>query len=485
MIASPVMSGSRKIIGGFGWVAFVKYSTDALGFLTTLVLAKLLAPEDFGLVAVAGMVVETLRIFKDLGLSQALIYRQDDIERASHTMFFMVIGLNVLIFLCAVLVSPLAGHFFNNPSVVPIIAIMASNLIWTSIRAVPDALMNKELSFQKMVMPEVIPVGVGSIIGIAMAYQGFGVWSLVARSLIVSVGGMLLIWPYTRYRPTFQFDRSIAHDLLKYGRHIIGSSVVMVAVYNIDKFFISKLIGVGALGIYALASNIANLPISQFGHIVCRLMFPVFSRMNRDVSVLRPAFLKTIHYTACITFPMSIGIAMYGPDAIAVLYGDKWSAAALPLQFLAVYALFRSLSVVIYEMFKATGRPDLMQLYVVIRLVLIGALGIPVITQYGLVGICGLVALVNGIVFAFEARRVAGYLAISLSEFLRVLSLPLFASIMFIPAIYWAIRLNFGVMTFVQVLFGIGVTGICYALAVFLLDKVIVSEVKKVLFTAA
>lgn len=478
-------SGSKKIIGGFGWVALVKYSNDALGFLTTLILAKLLTPEDFGLVAVAGMVIETLRIFKDLGLGQALIYRQDDIERASHTMFFLVVGLNVFIFFCAVSLSPLAGRFFNNSAVVPIIAIMASSLIWTSLRAVPDALINKELSFQKMVVPEMVPVGVGSIVGIGMAYQGFGVWSLVVRSLIVSIGGMALIWPYTSYRPAFQFDRGIAHDLLKYGRHIIGSSVVMVAVYNIDKFFISKIIGVGALGAYAMASNIANLPISQFGHIVCRLMFPVFSRMNREVSVLRSSFLRTIRYTACITFPMAIGIAMYGPDAIEAFYGEKWSATSLPLQILAVYALFRSLSVVIYEMFKATGRPDLMQLYVVVRLVLIGVLGIPALTLYGLVGICFLVAATNGVVLLLEAHKVAGYLAISFGEFVRTLSFPLFVSVALIPAIYWALRFNFGVMTLVQVVCGVLVTGVCYAAAVLFFDKVLASEVKKVFFAAA
>jgi len=478
-------SGSRKIIGGFGWVALVKYSTDALGFLTTLILAKLLTPEDFGLVAVAGMVIEALRIFKDLGLGQALIYRQGDIERASHTMFFMVVGLNICIFLCAVIVSPLAGRFFNNSTVVPIIAIMASSLIWTSLRAVPDALINKELSFKKMVVPDMVPLGVGSIVGIAMAYQGFGVWSLVVRSLVVSIGGMALIWPYTSYRPAFQFDRMIAHDLLKYGRHIIGSSVVMVAVYNIDKFFISKFVGVGALGAYAMASTIANLPISQFGHIVCKLMFPVFSKMNKEVSVLRESFLKTIRYTACITFPMAIGIAVYGPDAIGALYGDKWSAACIPLQILAIYGLFRSQSVVIYEMFKATGRPDLMQLYVVIRLVLIGALGIPAVIFYGLVGICGLVAATNGIVLALEVHKVAEYLAISFSEFLRELSLPFFVSVALIPAIYWALRFNFGAMTLVHVLGGILVTVICYAAVVFVFDKVIVSEVKKVLFSTA
>jgi O-antigen/teichoic acid export membrane protein len=478
-------SGSQKIISGFGWVALVKYSHDALGLLTTLILAKLLTPEDFGLVAVAGMVIEALKIFKDLGLSQALIYRQDDIERASHTMFVLVVGLNLCVFLCAVIVSPLAGRFFNNSAVVPIIAIMASSLIWSSLRAVPDALINKELSFQKLVVPDMVPMVVASIVGIAMAYRGFGVWSLVVRSLIASIGGMALIWPYTSYRPAFQFDRKIAQDLLKYGRHIIGSSVVLVAVYNIDKFFISKFLGVGALGAYAMASQIANLPITQFGHIICRLMFPVFSKMNKEVPVLRESFLKTIYYTAGITFPMAIGIAMYGPDVLEAFYGDKWSAAGLPIQILAGYALFRSLSVIIHEMFKATGRPDLMQFFVIVRLALIGVLGVPALMWLGLPGICGLISATYGIVLVLELYKVAEYLTISFGEILKALSLPLITSVMLIPAIYWVFRFNFGVMALGHVVGGILVTVICYVAVVFILDKVVVAEVKKVLFSTA
>lgn len=476
---------SKKIVGGFGWITLVKYSNDILGFLTTLLLAKLLVPEDFGLVAVAGMTIEALRIFKDLGLSQALIYRQDNVERASHTMFIMVIALNVVVFLCAVLIAPLAGRFFNNPGVVPIIAIMASNLIWTSIRAVPDALMNKELSFKKLVVPDIIPVGIGSIVSIAMAYQGFGVWSLVVRSLIISVGGMILIWPYTSYRPAVQFDRTVARELMNYGKHIVGSSIVMVAVYNVDKFFISKFVGVAALGLYTMAVHIANLPINQFAHIVCRLMFPVFSKMNRESEVLRQSFLQTIRYTACITFPMAIGIAIYGPDAIDSFYGDKWSAVGLPLQILTGYALCRSLSVIIYEMFKATGRPDLMQFFVLVRLALIGLLGVPALLWLGLPGICGLITGTYGIVLALEIYKVIGNLKISIGEFMGALGLPLMLSGSLIPAVYWMIQIGFGAMGPIQVIGGILVTGFLYVAAVFLMDKVLAAEAKKVLFSTA
>jgi hypothetical protein len=141
--------------------------------------------------------------------------------------------------------------------------------------------------------------------------------------------------------------------------------------------------------------------------------------------------------------------------------------------------------VVIYEMFKATGRPDLMQFFVIVRLALIGVLGIPALMWLGLPGICGLVAAANGIVLVLEVFKVAEYLAISFGEFVRALSLPLCMSVVLIPAIYWAFRFNFGVMALGHVAGGILVTVICYASAVFMLDKVVVAEVKKVLFSTA
>lgn len=465
-------------------MALIKYSNDALGFITTLILARLLAPEDFGLVAVAGMVIEALRIFKDLGLSQALIYRQDDIERASHTMFLMVVGLNICVFICAVLISPLAGMFFDTPSVIPVIAVMASNLVWTSVRAVPDALLNKSLSFNKLVVPELVPVMLGSAISIGMAYQGYGVWSLVVRSLIISLGGMILIWPYTSYRPSFCFDKAVAQELMQYGRHIVGSSVMLVVLYNIDKFFISKFVGLGALGVYAMACTIANLPITQFAHIVCRLMFPVFSRMNGDGDVLRKAFLQTFKYTACITFPMALGISIYGPDAIAVAYGEKWAGTGLSLQILAGYAFFRSLSVVIHEMFKGTGHPELMQFFIIVRLCFISLLGIPSLVWFGLPGLCVLIAGTYGLVFVLEVRKVWGDLKLLPGDFIRTLGLPLIVSAGLIPTIYWVVRINSAAMDLPHLVLGIVITVLFYALSVFTFDKVIVSDIKKILFRA-
>lgn len=470
---------ARTLLGGFGSVALIRYSNDALGFATSLILAKLLVPEDFGVVAAAAMIIEMLQIFKDLGLSQALIYRQEDVHRATDTAFLMVVVLNVVIFLCATLVSPLAGKFFDNSQVALVIVVIASNLIWTSIRSIPDALITKELAFHKLLVPEILPAMTGSIVGISMAYKGFGAWSLVVRSVIVSAGGMMLIWAYTSYRPKWNFDWKIAKELLSYGKYIIGSSIVLVAAYNVDKLMVSKFGGVAALGIYVMATKIANLPISEFSHIICRLMFPVFTKMRQDLYLLRQSFLKTMRYNCFITFPMAIGIALYGPDLIHAIYGDKWSGMAVPLQLLSVAALFRSLSVIIHETFKATGSPRFMQRFVTLRFVIIAGIGIPVIMWYGLIGMCGVVVAAYGVVLVCESIKVSEQLNLARIDILTALRLPFALSVSIIPSIHWLVQASFSGSHLIQSVGGILLTTLCYGVTVFISDKVLVAELRE------
>jgi O-antigen/teichoic acid export membrane protein len=471
--------GLKGIIGGFGWVALIRYSSNLLAFGTSLVLAKLLAPEDFGIVAAAAMIIEVLQIFKDLGLNQALVYRQDNVREAANTAFVMIVALNVVVFACAVLMSPFAGWFFNNAIITPVMIVIASNVIWIALRAVPDALLTKELAFQKFAIPELVPAITGSVVGIAMAYQGYGVWSLVVRSVIVSVGGMGLIWIYTPYRPTMEFNWDIAKELFEYGKYIIGSSVFLVALYNIDKLFISRLEGMAALGLYVMATKIANLPISEFSHILCRLVFPVFSRIRQDMDLLRQSFLKTIRYNAFITFPMAIGIAMYGPDVIGAIYGNKWAAMGLPLQILTVAALFRSSSVIILETFKATGNPKLLQQFVIVRLCFIGLLGIPVVLQFGLIGMCYLITITYGAVLVAEFRTIAELMHVSPWECLGAFRLPFLVSLVIIPSVHWLVQNQFGLSTLHQFLAGVALTIVLYTMIVFLSDKVLATDVRK------
>jgi len=472
-----------KIVAGFGWIALITYSNKVIGFVTTLILAKLLAPEDFGLVAIASMLIQVLYIFKDMGLSQALIYRKGEMEKAGSTAFWLVIGFNLIIFFFAVLISPFAASFYENSLVMPVIILLSSNLIWNSIRAVPTSLISKDIDFNKLVIPNVVPVVLGSIVGIIMAFEGYGVWSLVVRSLIVSSSGMLLIWKFTLFRPSFTFDMKTAIELLSYGKYIVGSSVFVVVLFNIDKLYVSKIEGIAVLGFYVLAMRIANLPVSEFSHLVGAVMFPVLSKMNEDMNALQGAFLKTLRYSSMISIPMAIGISTYGPALIQNIYGDKWLPMALPLQMISLYAMFRSLSTIIHDTFKAIGQPNLIQRFMIIRLVCVGILGIPALKLFGLTGICLLIVGTYLLAFVFEAIKICELLSLSLLVFLQTLAFPLLLSALLIPGIYWILSGIFESIYLGQIILGIGLTIFCYFLSICFFQKAVTSEVRSLIFS--
>ena len=214
------MTDRRTIVSGLGWSAFIVYSNRAFSLLTLLVLAKVLEPRDFGIVGIASMIIEVLRIAKDMGLSEALIYQKEESPEAIDTAHTIMIGFGTLLFLIAVVIAPFAARYYSNPTIAPVVIIMASNLIWDAMRAVPRAIYRRRIDFRRLVIPEVVPVLLAAVVSISMALSGFGVWSLVVRTVLTSVLGAVLLKTPGLYRPRLRFHRAHARELFGYGRYV-------------------------------------------------------------------------------------------------------------------------------------------------------------------------------------------------------------------------------------------------------------------------
>jgi len=476
-----VAFSNKKIVAGFGWVAVSKYINRLLGFITTLILAKLLVPEDFGLVALAAMMVEILKIFKDMGLGQALIYRNERIEEASSAVFFMTLGLNTTLFLIALLLAPLTASFFDDSRITMVLMVMSTNLLWMSLSVVPSALVRREIDFRKLIFPEVFPVVIGSTVGIVMAFQGYGVWSLVVRALIVDILLVILLWRVVPFRPRFNFDREVVAELFHYGKFIVGASIFVVVLYNVDKFFISKIDGLTSLGIYTLAFSIANMPVTELGHLICRVMFPVFSRLNDDIPALKKAFARTFRYTAAVTFPMAVGIITFGPGLVDMVFDPEWAPMKGPLQILAIAALLRSLSVILHELIRAMGQPKKVQTFVIYRLILVGGLGAPAVMFYGLEGISWLIAGTYFTVLLWEATVVHRMLSMPIWDLVRAVLPPMILAITSIPAVYWLLDRSFDLASALVYWPGVVLAGLAYLVMLLVLDSGLRNDLRRLL----
>jgi len=475
--------GAKKVVSGFSWMALIVYGNRVLGFVTTLILAKFLAPKDFGLIAIASMIIEILNLFKDIGLSEALIYQKGDIKKASNTAFMMVVGLNLVLFGLASIIAPFAADFYDNPMVMPVIILISSNLVWNSIRAVPYTLIRKNIDFKNLVAPDIIPVAIASVVSIVMALNGYGVWSLVVRSILVSFLGMALIWKFTPFRPSFSFDKEMAKELFRYGKFIVGTTIFLVSLYNIDKLFVSKFVGIAALGFYELAMRIANLPVSEFSHIVGKVMFPVFSKMNEQAGAMKNAFLKTLHYSSMVSIPMAVGISTYGPDLIMNVYGEKWAPMIPPLQILAFYAMMRSISSIIYDSFKASGNPHVMQRFVLFKLTSVGILGIPALHFFGLNAICILILVTYILAFIFESFTLVKIIEVTVFTLWKVFIPSLLKAFIIIPGIYFGLSVLIDFSQIWHIIVGVVTTIFVYFGTIFVLDKSTVTEIRAIIFS--
>jgi len=402
---------ARKIVTGLGWVSAASYLNRAFGFITTLILARLLAPDQFGAVAVGAMMVDALKIFRDMGLGQALIYRKEDSTLANDTALVMIVGLNVLLFAIATVTSPLVSQFFGDPSLTPVLIVMSVNLIPIGLRAVPEALIRKQSRFDKLAVPEVAPVLVSSILGIVLAMMDFGVWALVARTLSATLLAAFIIWFYVDYRPRLRFDREIARELFHYGKFVVGATLLSVALFNIDKLYLGRFAGVGALGVYSMAWAVATIPVTEFGHLLCRVAFPIFCRVSADTEKLQRIFLGSFRYNSLIVVPLGVGLGIFGPDLSRMFLGEKWQAIGDPLRLLALASLVRAMSALIHELFRACGQVKVVQTFTFTRLVALAALGIPALKWGGIDALCLLILVSNLAVLIVEfsmAARVIG-----------------------------------------------------------------------------
>jgi O-antigen/teichoic acid export membrane protein len=477
------MTGSSsRIVTGFGWVALISYVNRGLSFATTLVLVKFLAPADFGLFGIATMLIVVLELFKDIGLEQALIYRQpdDDFSEACITSFWLIIGLNMALCMVGLIIAPFAAKFYENRMVAPVIMLLSSNMIWNSIRAVPTTLISKNADFQKLVIPEIIPEVVASTVSIVMAVQGYGVWSLVIKSSISSFMGMVLIWKYSPFRPKLLFNSRNAKELLSYGKFIFGASIILVILYNIDMFYVSKVIGLAALGLYTMAMTITNMPISELSHLAGRVMFPVFSKMNQESQVLKRMFLKTLKYVGMISIPLAFGLATYGPALIASFYGEKWLGMVEPLSILPFYALFRSLSTINNDLFKAIGKPKLVQKFAITRLIAVGIMGVPSLMGFGIKGICTLIVCTYGLVFFAEVRTICNLYEMRAFDMLKIFILPILGSSIIIPGTYYLLNLTASGQNLPLTLAGVGTSILTYFIYFLTFDKQTFLDLKKI-----
>lgn len=403
------MTLRARVSRGLFWEGGAALIAQGMGFLVSVLLARLLAPEYFGLISIANLAIQSLVFFQELGFSSALIYRQNDMEAAANTAHWTILVSSALLYLAAYVFSPLVAQFFHSPEVTPVLRVLALTIVINSFSRVPYTLLAKELDFRKKVLPEVISSTIGNLASLLLAWIGWRVWALVAGELISASLVTILIYLVSSWRPKLQFVRPVFKELFGYGKHIAVSQILIFAITNIDDLFVGRMLGQAALGQYGLAYKISNTPATNITRLVNRVTFPAFSILQASRERMRSAFFRQVRFVAALAMPIGIGTIVFAHNFVYAVLNESWAPAIVPMQILAVYGVIRSVAANMGIIFQAGGKPQWLASIATWRLITMAVLLYPFIKWGGLVGVSLLsagVAVVDFVISAWLVDKV-------------------------------------------------------------------------------
>lgn len=376
-------------------IGFVYTSTAvarALGLVSTIILARLLFPADFGILALAGFVTGLISQFSDFGIGMALVQRKDNVDAAKNAAFFMYIIMGVLLYLTAFFAAPFAAQFFNEPVIQQVIRIAGIGLIINSTGVVNRWLLYKELKFKKNAIVDVSCSTVTTVITIILAFHGFSFWSIVYGSLAGNVFEVLLLWAVNPWRPKLKFDEKIAKELIHFGKYIVISTMLLFFILNIDNVIAGRVLGTVFVGYYTLAFKFGNYSTTLIAH-VGTVIFSTFAKMQDELERLKKAYLMQLKYVSMISIPMAFGTLAIATEFVTIVLGEKWTPIIPILQILCFCGLFRSLQIGAGSIFYAVGKPQYRTKILGIELLGILFFIYPMTLWYGLIGLSVLMTL--------------------------------------------------------------------------------------------
>lgn len=369
-MSGPTAGLARATIRGTIWMYASFVSGKLLVFVSTVVLARLLTKEDFGIVGYALTVISFLDVFKDLGVGAAIVYYGADAE-APNTAFWLNLVVSGALFGATWLLSPWIGAFFGDARAVPVTQMLALVFPINALGNIHENLLARDLAFRRRFFPGLAQSLSKGGLSIILAWSGVGYWSLIWGQIGGEAVATLAMWLVSPWRPQLQLHWRALRRLVSYGLNTVWGQLAAVLVANWDYLMIGRYLGPESLGVYSLAFRFSDLLVLQFNSVISRVIFPVFTRLNGDADQLRQGFLQATRYIVLVNMALGLGVALLAEPFVLTFYTDKWLEAIPVLQLIALTHLALSLAWHAGDIYRAQGRPDLVTGLLLARLALL------------------------------------------------------------------------------------------------------------------
>lgn len=407
------------------WSGIQQFVVFGIQFAVGIVLARMLSPYDFGVVAMQGVFFAISNAFIDCGLEGALIQKKECTKVDANTAFVFSASISVALYMLLFVAAPVIQEFYDTPNLGKVLRVSALVLIINALGIVPRSLLQRQLRFKDLAIATTSISFFAGIVAMMMAYNGYAYWALVGQTLLVAVLTNIAYYSYSRWIPVFQFSAKSFHQLISFGLPMMFTALINAVYSNIYSLIIGKQYSARQLGLYNRAENYSGYVSYNLSDMSMRALYPILSRAQDNLEQMKTAALRILHASAFVVVPINVFLMVKADDIICILLTDKWLEMAPLVQILCVSSMAYVVSNLHMNLFKAIGRTNILFVCELVKKIL-GILILIVTYQYGLIimawGIL-IYSLLNILVSSFFIYRFVG---ISLIEQIRQVSLVSF-----------------------------------------------------------
>ena len=351
------MSIERKAAKGVLWSVIGGWGSQAISLIIFFLLARLLSPEAFGLLAMANVFWAFMNVFLDQGFAQALIQCRKLEPEHLDTAFWSNLVIGIVLASVSIASADFVANGFNQPQLTPILRCFSTLFIITSLSNVQKAILEREFAFKAIASRSLLGLLTSGVVGIAMALSGYGVWSLVGQRLTNEVVGSLVLWKASDWRPSFKFSKSHFNQLFNFGISLLALNFIGFFNNRGNDLLIGYYLGPVPLGYYTIARRVLDNLLQLLVRTTSQVALPTFSRLQDDLDQFRKVFYTATQLTSLIAFPVFLGVAVLSPEIISLLSGPQWQPSVPIIQILAFSGIVQSVSIFKGHILMAMGKP--------------------------------------------------------------------------------------------------------------------------------
>ncbi len=425
------MSLKARAKKGFVWTFAQQFGNQIIGFTISLILARILLPEEFGLIGMIAIFVAVGNTLLNAGLTQSLIRTENPEEEDYSTVFYFNLASSILVYALVFLLAPFIARFYDQPILTDIVRLYCISFIFSAFSAVQLARLTKKMDFKTQTLVALPATFLGGTVGIYMAYSGWGVWSLVWSSLISSFLNAVQLWFYSQWKPELIFSREKFKVHFNFGYKLTLSGLLNRIFDNIFLIIIGKYFSAAQVGFYTRAETTKQLPLSNIFNSLDRITYPMFAEIQNDNVRLKRVYKQLLKMVVFTVSPILLFIAVLGEPTFRFLFTEKWLPAVPYFQILCVTGILYPLHAYNLSILNVKGRSDLflkLEIYKKIVIVITVIITVP----FGIFALLYGQIFISGISFFINAHYTGKFIKYNafeqLKDFLPIVILAVFAS---------------------------------------------------------